>query len=174
MEDKPVFIVEKIRYRYNIAIDINPWREKMEIKIMTIDDYEDVYQLWLSCKGMGLNNIDDSKEGINHFLTRNPETCFVATNGTKIIGVILAGNDGRRGYIYHLAVLPSYQHQGIGTKLVDAVLKALEKIGIIKVALVVFEYNEAGNAFWQKQGFRAREDLEYLDKALTKIIRMDT
>ena len=67
---------------------------------MNISDYEQVYQLWLFCKGMGLNNLDDSKEGIERFLNRNPETCFVAESEQTIIGVIIAGNDGRRGYIY--------------------------------------------------------------------------
>ena len=68
----------------------------MHIRIMTSDDYEAVYELWMSCTGMGLNNIDDSKEGIAKFLERNPETCFVAETENKIAGAILAGNDGRR------------------------------------------------------------------------------
>ena len=71
----------------------------MIIRIMTIDDYEGVYKLWMSCAGMGLNNLDDSKEGIEKFLRRNPETCFVAEEDAEIVGVILSGNDGRRGYI---------------------------------------------------------------------------
>lgn len=91
----------------------------MKIRVMTILDYEQVYQLWLSCAGMGLNNLDDSKEGIERFLNRNPETCFVAENEQKVIGVIIAGNDGRRGYIYHTAVNPDYRNQGIATKLVN-------------------------------------------------------
>ena len=50
----------------------------MKIRKMVIEDYEKVYQLWMSCAGMGLNNLDDSKEGIEKFLRRNPDTCFVA------------------------------------------------------------------------------------------------
>ena len=83
----------------------------MNIRIMTIHDYEAVYTLWMSCAGMGLNNLDDSREGIDRFLRRNPETCFVAENETGIVGVIIAGNDGRRGYIYHTAVHPEYRTQ---------------------------------------------------------------
>ena len=98
----------------------------MKIRVMNISDYEQIYQLWLSCKGMGLNNLDDSKEGIERFLNRNPETCFVAESEQTIIGVIIAGNDGRRGYIYHTAVNPDYRHQGIATKLVNE-LKEVEK-----------------------------------------------
>lgn len=146
----------------------------IKVRKMIIDDYEKVYDLWISCPGMGLNNIDDSKEGIEKFLDRNPNTCFVAEEEKQIIGVILVGNDGRRGYIYHTAVKPSYQRKGIGTQLVNTALEALKNIGIIKVALVVFDRNEDGNAFWEKQGFSVRKDLAYRNKALEEIIRIDT
>lgn len=145
----------------------------MQIRTMVSSDYDRVYALWTSCTGMGLNNIDDSKDGIIRFLDRNPNTCFVAEVNEKIIGVILAGNDGRRGYIYHAAVAESYRKQEIGTKLVNAALEALAKENIHKVALVVFEKNENGNVFWEKQGFIAREDLIYRNKTLTEMIRMD-
>lgn len=68
----------------------------MMIRKIVIDDYEEIYKLWLSCSGMGLNNLDDSKDGIEKFLNRNPDTCFAALKGNKIIGTVLAGNDGRR------------------------------------------------------------------------------
>ena len=98
-----------------------------KIRKMTIEDYEKVYQLWMSCVGMGLNNLDDSKEGIEKFLKRNPDICFVAEN-LEIIGVILAGNDGRRRYIYHTAVHPDYRKQGIAANLVEHVEKVLTDI----------------------------------------------
>ena len=82
----------------------------MNIRKMTINDYDNVYKLWISCVGMGLNNLDDSKEGIEKFLKRNPDTCFVAED-EFIKGVIIVGNDGRRGYIYHTAVHPDFRHQ---------------------------------------------------------------
>ena len=141
---------------------------------MTIKDYEKVYMLWLSCAGMGLNNLDDSKEGIDKFLKRNPDTCFVAEDSENIVGVIMAGNDGRRGYIYHTAVDPVHRNQGIGTKLVDAVMDALKKNGIHKVALVIFDRNKDGNGFWDSIGFCARDDLVYRNKAITELIRIDT
>lgn len=146
----------------------------MNIRKMSIDDYEDVYALWTSCKGMGLNNLDDSKEGIERFLLRNPETCFVAEENKKIVGVILSGNDGRRGYIYHTSVNPKYRKQGIGKSLVDAVLSAFKDLGINKIALVVFKNNKEGNAFWEKLGFTSRSDLVYRNKAITDIVRIDT
>lgn len=124
--------------------------------------------------GWGLNNLDDSREGITRFLERNPDTCFVAEAEQQILGAILTGNDGRRGYIYHTAVSPQRQKQGIGTLLVHAALDALRKSGIHKVALVVFAHNAGGNAFWEKQGFTVREDLTYRNLALTEMVRMDT
>ena len=146
----------------------------MKIKTMSISDYADVYSLWLSCKGMGLNSLDDSRVGIEKFLIRNPDTCFVAEIDNKIVGCILAGNDGRRGYIYHTAVSPQYQKHGIGSTLVDTAIDALKKLGINKIALVVFDKNENGNAFWEKQGFTERNDLIYRNKTINDFERIDT
>ena len=146
----------------------------MNVRLMTINDYEIVYELWLSCAGMGLNNLDDSKEGIERFLNRNPETCFVAETEQRIIGVIIAGNDGRRGYIYHTAVEPDHRHQGIATELVNKAMEALKALGINKTALVVFSNNTDGNIFWEKNGFTSRQDLIYRNKTITEMIRKDT
>lgn len=123
---------------------------------------------------MGLNNLDDSKAGINAFLRRNPDTCFVAEIGSQIIGVIMVDNDGRRGYIYHTAVNTKYRKQGIARQLVNTAIDALKLVGINKVALVVFERNENGNNFWEKLGFTIREDLVYRNKALTEMTRINT
>lgn len=146
----------------------------MIIRKMVIDDYEEIYNLWISCSGMGLNNLDDSKNGIEKFLNRNPDTCFAALIDGKIVGTILVGNDGRRGYIYHTAVNPKYQRQGIGAGLVKASLNALKEQGINRVALVVFERNKSGNAFWESMGFSVRDDLVYRNKTINEFIRSDT
>lgn len=146
----------------------------MNIRKMIMDDYESVYALWMSCPGMGLNNLDDSKEGIDRFLGRNPETCFVAENRDGIIGVILAGNDGRRGYIYHTVVNFQYRNQGIAASLVESVISAFKDCGINKAALVVFDRNTNGNEFWERVGFTIREDLIYRDRTITEMIRIDT
>ncbi|MBR7064277.1 MAG: GNAT family N-acetyltransferase [Treponema sp.] len=146
----------------------------MKIRLMTIEDYEKVYKLWLSCEGMGLNNLDDSRDGIAKYIERNPGTCFVAEDSDEVIGVIIAGHDGRRGFIYHTAVNPNYRNQGIATKLVEAATDALKANGINKVALVVFDRNEDGNAFWEKVGFTVRDDLVYRNKAIAELVRIDT
>lgn len=146
----------------------------MEIRNLCIEDYEELYSLWMSCAGMGLNNLDDSREGIAKFLARNPETCFAAAEDGRLVGAILAGNDGRRGYIYHTAVHPGCRKQGIGRRLVEAAMDSLKRCGIHKAALVVFGRNEAGNAFWEKMGFTVRDDLVYRNKAIAEMVRIDT
>ena len=139
---------------------------QIEIELMKIEDYDEVWNLWINTKGMGLNNLDDSIEGIEQFLKRNPNTCFIARDIDKIVGTIMVGHDGRRGYIYHTAVMEKYRKQGIGKLLITASINALKDEGIRKVALVVFEKNELGNSFWEKEGFIVREDLIYRNKAI--------
>lgn len=146
----------------------------MQIRKMTISDYNQVYELWLSCKGMGLNDIDDSEAGIARFLKHNPSTCFVAEEDSRIIGVIMTGSDGRRGHIYHTAVHPDFRKRNTGRALVEKALSALKEEGISKVTLVVFSHNSDGNRFWEKLGFAERTDLTYRDIALRELERIDT
>ncbi|MBN2048396.1 MAG: GNAT family N-acetyltransferase [Anaerolineaceae bacterium] len=146
----------------------------MQIDIMKAEDYEGVYQLWLRTPGMGLNDVDDSEAGICKYLARNPNTCFVAKENDQVIGVILSGHDGRRGYIHHTAVDLNLRNKGIGTALLNHALDALKEEGISKAALVVFARNEIGNQFWDHQGFTTREDLIYRNRNLRALKRMDT
>lgn len=146
----------------------------MNIRLMTIADYDSVYALWMSCKNMGFNDVDDSREGIERYLRRNPTTCFVAEENGELAGIILSGHDGRRGFIHHMAVAEKYRRQGIASRLVESALDALRRENISKVALLVFKYNEAGNAFWERQGFTLRGDLNYRNKALRELVRIDT
>ena len=146
----------------------------VQIHTLREEDFPALMSLWQRCPGMGLNDRDDSPEGVARFLRRNPATCFAAVEDGRIIGCILAGHDGRRGYIYHTAVEPARQGRGVGTALVKAALDALRSEEISKVALLVFRRNEGGNAFWQKQGFILRDDVCYRNLALTALTRMDT
>ena len=145
------------------------------IRPMFASDYDKLRELWLATPGMGLNNLDDSREGIAKYLARNPRTSFVATQmGFDITGAIMCGHDGRRGYIYHTCVRADRQGEGVGRALVEAALDALKAEGIHKAALVVFDRNERGNAFWEKLGFTPREDLVYRNRTLTEMERIDT
>ena len=98
---------------------------------MKIEDYEKVYDLWIHTEGMGLNTTDDSREGIAKYLLRNPNTCFVAEENGELVGVIMSGHDGRRGFIYHTTVKAEYRNRGIGKKLV----LLLERIQYIEIKI---------------------------------------
>ena len=112
----------------------------------------------------GMTN--DSPEGVERYLRRNPDSCFVAELDGKIVGAILAGHDGRRGYLYHLAVAQAARRRRIGSALVSAALEAPAREGIRKVALVAFGTNADGNAFWERMGFTVRGDLVYRGKVI--------
>lgn len=147
----------------------------MTLRQMTINDYDAVYTLWINTPGMGLNDIDDSKNGIARMLKRNPTLSFVAENENKqIIGVIIAGEDGRRGYIYHTAVDMAYRNQGVGQRLVQSVLDEMTQLSISKVGLFIFKRNDIGNAFWEKMGFNVRDDIYYRNQAIIELERIDT
>ena len=136
------------------------------VRVMTIEDYDEVYALWMSIKGFGIRSIDDSKEGIEIFLKRNPTTCCVDVEDGKMVGAILCGHDGRRACMYHVCVSPDYRRRHIGQHMVDFCLKALKEEKICKVALNAFVTNEAGNAFWSKMGWILRSDMNYYDHVI--------
>ncbi len=138
----------------------------MKIRLMTINDYGKVYKLWSNTNGVGMRSLDDSEQGISKFLLRNPTSNFIALIDNEIVGVILCGHDGRRGYIYHTAVNDEYRRKGIGKALLEAAYSALEREGITKAGLVVFETNEIGNSFWKLQGWEERKDLNYYNKSI--------
>ncbi len=138
----------------------------MTIRAMTIDDYEEVYALWMSIRGFAMRSLDDSRDGVARFLKRNPDTSVVAVADGKIVGSILCGYDGRRGCLYHVCVREDYRRQGIGKAMVVYCMKALEKEEISKVSLIAFTQNDIGNAFWKEIGWTKREDLNYYDFVL--------
>jgi ribosomal protein S18 acetylase RimI-like enzyme len=141
---------------------------RMEIRSMMIDDYDGVYALWMSIKGFALRSLDDSREGVERFLKRNPGNSVVAIEDGKIVGSILCGHDGRRGCLYHVCVHEAYRMRGIGKSMVVYCMKELEKEQISKVSLIAFTVNDIGNAFWKEIGWTRREDLNYYDFVLNK------
>lgn len=138
------------------------------VRTMTIDDYDDVYALWNSIQGFGIRTLDDSKEGIERFIKRNPTTCCVDIEDEKIVGAILCGHDGRRACLYHVCVSRQYRMHGIGKKMVKFCLDRLKEEGINKVCLNAFVTNQVGNKFWKKMGWTLRDDMNYYDFALNE------
>lgn len=141
---------------------------KPTFRAMTIEDYDQIYEIWMHIKGFGIRSIDDSKEGIARFLKRNPTTSVVAEIDGKIVGGILCGHDGRRGCFYHVCVKPEYRRQGIGKQMVIFAMEALRAEEINKVSLIAFTKNDIGNAFWNTIGWTKREDLNYYDFTLNE------
>lgn len=133
------------------------------IRVMTMDDFEAVHALWMEIHGFGIRSIDDSREGVERFIRRNPTTSMVAEAEGKIVGAILCGHDGRRGCLYHVCVHEAYRKHGIGQKLVGACVDALAAEHINKINLIAFKKNEVGNRFWQGLGWIFREDVNYYE-----------
>ena len=136
------------------------------VRTMTIDDYDEVYALWMSIHGFGIRTMDDSREGIERFLKRNPTTSAVDIEDGKIVGAILCGHDGRRACLYHVCVSEKYRMHGIGKKMVKFCCEKLMEEQINKVCLNAFVTNEVGNRFWQKMGWTLRSDMNYYDFVL--------
>jgi ribosomal protein S18 acetylase RimI-like enzyme len=148
----------------------------ISIRLVTIDDYDGIFALWNSTEQSkrALNPVDDSREGIERYLKRNPTTCFLAEskdgagNASEVVGVILTGHDGRRAIIHHMCVHPSYRREGIASQLVAKAAEALRKEGISKIFGLVFKDNDVANAFWEKQGYTLRTNLNYRNKSLNE------
>lgn len=138
------------------------------IRIMSMNDYQDLITMWKRTPNMGLRSLDDSQEGISAFLKRNPKTSFTAYEDGRLVGAILCGHDGRRGYIYHTVVLPEYRKRGIGASLVKMAVKALQEEGISRVCLNVTETNEQGKRFWIENGWEKKEFLGFYSKPITE------
>ncbi len=138
------------------------------IRLVTIDDYDAIFELWNSTEQSrrALNPVDDSREGIERYLMRNPNTCFAAVAGEQIVGVILTGHDGRRAIVHHMCVHPDYRRMGIARKLVSMAEDALKKEGIQKIFGLVFKDNDTANTFWEAQGYSLRTNLNYRNKSL--------
>jgi len=132
---------------------------------MIPNDYESVIALWSETEGIGLSDADGKAE-IFRFLVHNPDMSFVAIEYNDIIGAVLAGSDGRRGYLHHLAVKPPLRGRGIGRRLTDCCLEALQKQGIAKCHVFVYPDNLLGMSFWNRAGFNKRSDLVICSKEM--------
>lgn len=125
---------------------------------MSIADYDAAITLWTNADGVRLRDAD-SRDGIAKYLARNPGLSFIAESAGNIIGTIMAGHDGKRGYIQHLAVAAGHRRLGIGSTLVKLCLDALKQEGILKSHLMVLVENEAAQGFWSSLGWELRADI---------------
>jgi N-acetylglutamate synthase len=119
-------------------------------------------------EGLGLGRAD-TREAIERYLQRNPGMSFTAWDGEALVGAVLAGHDGRRGYLHHMAVRPSHRQQGIGRALTACAEQALLAEGIDKAHLFVFSENTAGQAFWQRAGWYTRPELTLMSRDIGRV-----
>lgn len=139
---------------------------QVEIRTLDIEDYDSVINLWKTTEGIGLSDAD-SKDNINKFLQRNPGLSLVAHKGGELVGAILCGHDGRRGYLHHLAVKQDQRLKGLGSELVGNCLQRLKVAGIEKCHIFVFRDNVQGIGFWTKLGWQTRSYLNIMSKNTT-------
>ena len=138
------------------------------IRKMEAEDYDQVYRLWTQIKGFGIRSVDDSREGVERFLRRNPTTSVVAVRNGRILGNILCGHDGRTGCFYHVCVAADYRKHGIGCRMARAAMEALQKEGVSKISLIALKENQVGNAFWKGIGWTKREDINSYEIVLNE------
>ena len=142
-------------------------RHMIALLPMATDDLAEVLELWRQTAGVGLNE-SDSPEALVHFLARNSALSRVAREGETVVAAVLCGHDGRRGFLYHLAVLPEFRRQGLGGELVEQCLAGLAAAGIQKCNALVYNDNAAAQGFWRQLGFNQREDLGFWQRTITR------
>ena len=130
----------------------------MIIRPMTKEDYDEVYAMWQTTSKRALSNAD-SREQIERYLDRNAGMSQAAVADGKIVGTVLAGHDGRRGFIHHMAVMPQYRRKGIGHSLANTAIEKIKAEGIDKTHIFCYQNNETGQNFWKDFGFKKRDDV---------------
>ena len=130
----------------------------MIIREMTIDDYDEVYEMWQITTKRALSKADE-RDQTERYLKHNAGMSQVAVVDGKIVGTVLAGHDGRRGFIHHMAVLPEFRRKKIGHALAQTAIQKIREQGIDKTHIFFYQNNETGQSFWRDFGFEKREDV---------------
>ena len=137
----------------------------IDIEEFLMSEYEEATAFWASIPEVGLDDAD-SISSMESFLRRNQGLSFVAKHGRNLIGAVLCGHDGRRGYLHHLAVSPGYRGRGIGELLVNKCLSALAQRGISRCNIFIYSHNEKGKEFWEKTGWTTYDGLEIMYRGI--------
>jgi ribosomal protein S18 acetylase RimI-like enzyme len=138
----------------------------IEILPMAVDDLEAVAVVWNATEGVGMNE-SDGPEQLRGFLDRNPGLSLIARDGSRLVGAVLCGHDGRRGFLYHLAVLPEYRNRGLGRAMVERCLKSLSMLGLLRCNILIYVDNHSGEQFWKKAGWYDRSELKLLQRDIS-------
>ncbi|MCL2786544.1 MAG: GNAT family N-acetyltransferase [Methanomassiliicoccaceae archaeon] len=129
--------------------------------LMTVDDHDEMYALWKDATGIILG-LSDDRDSVSSYLIQNPDQSFVCRTGGRMVGTILCGNDGRRAYIYHVAVAPEHRRHGIAAELVRLSTNVQKELGIQRCHLFILNDNELGREFWHEMGFIDRPNLNIM------------
>jgi ribosomal protein S18 acetylase RimI-like enzyme len=131
----------------------------------TMDDYPVVYVLWQR-GGLWMRPSDGPEQTLLK-LAHDPELFLVARDAqVGIVGTVMGGWDGRRAYVYHLAVLPEHARRGIGTLLMDQLEERFRRLGAMKAKLQILTDNVASRAFFAARGYELETDCEPWGKEL--------
>ena len=142
----------------------------MQVRAMTIQDYDEVFAMWQITSKRALSKADERGQ-IERYLNRNAGMSQVAVVDGRIVGTVLAGHDGRRGFIHHMAVLPDYRRRHIGHRLAEKAIEMIARDGIDKTHIFCYQNNETGQNFWKDFGFEKRDDVfvfSYVNSKQTK------
>jgi len=135
----------------------------VQICEMSVNHIQAALDLWAHIEGMGLSSADEPA-ALTRFLLQNPGLSYIAEEEGRLLGTCLCGSDGRRGYLYHLAVIPQYRRQRLGSTLVQKVFTALHERDIHKCHIMVFATNETGLKFWQADGWVRRPEIVLMSR----------
>ena len=135
-----------------------PKEPQIVIRDIRAVDGDALRALWADVEFRGLGDDDRS---LARLARRNPGLVLVAAEGSLVIGSALGAWDGRRGWIYHVAVARSHRRRGIATRLIDQVEAELRNLGCPKVNVIVRPESDGGAAFWKARGYGASESRQY-------------
>jgi ribosomal protein S18 acetylase RimI-like enzyme len=139
--------------------------KQVEIRTLTIEDYDAIIELWrragLTFKPKGRDSKQMMKKQMNAF----PEFFVGAFHDEKLVGVVIGSYDERmKGWINRLAVDPEYRLRGIAQQLINTLEEALEKRGATIFCALIEVPNEESLALFQKMGYNAHRDVLYVTK----------
>ena len=142
-----------------------------QIERAQASDTDAMLNLWRCMPGIGVR-LSDTDQSLRAFMSKNPSTCLVLRIDGRLMGTVLGGFDGHRGYIYHLAVHPDYQGRGYGKALLDMVCRELTALGAPKIHLFAFNDNQAAATFYLSQEWEARRDIQVFSWDASKSVTL--
>ena len=146
----------------------NVLRDGTTIIPMATKHVPNVIELWEATEGLILTRTDNTAD-LDAYFRHNPEMSYVAIRARKVVGAVLCGHDGRRGYLHHLAVAEAVRNHGIGRALVNACLSRLRELGIQQCNLFVIDSHAEGRAFWTNDGWEEWADIRLMSKVIQSL-----